>query len=349
MIPSRKLKVNKFFVVILLIVSASSSVTFPLNALDGSSVYVTALSAVIMEPESGKILFSKAPHLKQPPASTAKVTTALIVLDTLSLDRRVHISPVVEGVQSSKLYLKGGEELSVRDLLKAVLMKSANDAAMALAIEVAGSEHAFAELMNQKARKLGAQNTHFVNSTGLPGRGQYSTTYDLALIMNNAMKNHAVASILKERHAVIQTSNGRRYYLKNHNKMLWRGRGIFGKTGYTRRARHCFVGWIEGQHNDAVIAVLGSHKLWDDLTSLANRRRGIDRNRESKIFSYGSRGDEVKSLQLGLKKAGFFKGPVTGYFGKQTKLAVIKFQKAKGLPADGMIGSQTQKALSSFL
>ena len=264
----------------------------------------------------------------------------------LALDHWVVVSPAVEGTEPSKLYLHGGEELQVRDLLKAVLMSSANDAARALAVEIAGSERAFAQLMNEKANSLGAVNTHFINASGLPGDGQYSTAYDLALIMREAMKNPTIASTLRQRRAVIETSTGKFYYLKSHNKMLLRGRDVFGKTGYTRRARYCFVGWIQGGRQDAIVAVLGSRKLWDDLTSLVNHHIGIPARR--KVLSYGVRGEDVKTIQRALKKAGFFNGPVTGYFGKQTKIAALRFQRAKGLSRDGIVGPQTRKALTPY-
>lgn len=322
--------------------------TIPSRFLEAAYVPVTAPSAVILEPHSGKLLFSKAPHRRQPPASTAKVITALVTLDSLSLNGWVTVSPLVTAAEPSKLYLRSGEELQVRDLLKAVLMNSANDAARALAVEIAGSERAFAALMNEKARLLGAANTHFINASGLPGEGQYSTAYDLALIMREAMKNPFIASILKQRRAVIETSAGRRYYLKSHNKMLLRGRDVFGKTGYTRRARYCFVGWIHGGRQDLVVAMLGSRKLWDDLASLVNHHTGWFGWHRSKVLSYGARGEEVKAIQRALKRAGFFKGPVTGYFGKQTKLAVLRFQSSKNLIRDGLVGPQTRKALSPY-
>lgn len=305
---------------------------------------LTAPSAILFEPGTQKILYQRAPHRKQAPASTAKLVTALVVLDSLDLNQWVVISPAAEDAEPSKLYLKAGERLRVRDLLKAVLMKSANDAAAALAIEVSGSERAFADLMTQRARKLGAENTRFINASGLPAEGQYSTAYDLAFITQEAMKRDVIKSILRAKSASIQTASGKRFYLKSHNKMLLRGEKVIGKTGWTRNAKYCFAGLIEGGQRQVIVSVLGSRKLWVDLKTLVQRVTGFGK---SSVLKYGSRGEAVKELQSALKRAGFFNARATGYFGKITKKAVIQFQRAKGLQADGMAGAQTQKALFS--
>ncbi|MBI4357727.1 MAG: peptidoglycan-binding protein [Candidatus Omnitrophica bacterium] len=310
-----------------------------------ASVSLTAPSALLLEPGSQKIIFSRAPHRKQPPASTAKIVTALVVLDSLPLDRWVTISPRVEKAQASKLYLRGGDQIRVRDLLKAILIKSANDAAQALAIAVSGSERAFADVMTEKARRLGAHSTRFVNASGLPEEGQYSTAYDLAILMQAALRNEVIISILRQRNASIRTASGRRYHLKSHNKMLLRGERVIGKTGYTQRAKYCFVGFIEEGSRNIIVSVLGSKKLWRDLTTLLNQVNGGAR----KTLSFGSRGDAVKQLQAALKKLGFFNGPTTGYFGKITKRALSKFQRSRGLLQDGILGPKTRTALASHL
>jgi len=274
--------------------------------------------------------------------------TALVVLDHLPLDHWVTISPRVEHLEASKLYLRGGERLVVRDLLKALLMNSANDAATALAVETAGSELRFSELMNEKARLLGARNTRFRNASGLPAEGQYSTAYDMALIMREAMSRAIISSILKQKHALIRTEGGRRFTLKNHNKMLWSRAPVVGKTGYTRRARHCFVGYVGYGYKTAIVAVLGSRRLWRDLNLLCRRHIGF-RKPNVAILSFGSRGNDVMRLQHALKRAGYFPSRVTGYFGARTTQSVIEFQKANGLRADAKVGPATRKALTRYL
>lgn len=330
----------------LLAVISILTVSLPVPAIGSISALLSAPSVVLLDPASKQILFSKAPNRKQAPASTAKLVTALVVLEHLELDHWVTVSSGVESREPTKLHLRGGDQLRVRDLLKAILMKSANDAAAALAIEVSGSELAFSDLMTQKAHSLGANNTRFRNASGLPAEGQYSTAYDMALVMGEAMESPTIASILKQKETFIYTAAGRRFYLKNHNKMLWRRSGVIGKTGYTRRARHCFVGYIQRGSKSAIISVLGSHKIWADLNSLYDHHSGVKR---SKVLSFGSRGGEVEQLQQALKRAGYFQDSATGYFGIKTKRAVIKFQKAKGLSADGIAGPSTKKALAPYV
>lgn len=308
---------------------------------------LTAPSALLLDPGTDRILYSRAPHRKQSPASTTKVMTALIALDALPLDHWVRISSRVESIEPSKLYLKGGDRLKVRDLIKAVLMKSANDAAAALAIEVAGSEWSFAQKMNEKARQLGANNTHFSNASGLPADEQYSTAYDLAIMMREAMKNDFIVSTMKQKNATITTSNGKSYRIKSHNKMLWRQQKVIGKTGWTRRSKHCFVGLIEDRSHEAIVSVLGSRKLWIDLASLVEQVTGVKRS--SRMLSYGSRGKEVEGIQIALRHLGYFKGEATGYYGPVTKRAVSRFQRAQRISADGIVGQKTLEALAPYL
>ena len=127
--------------------------------------------------------------------------------------------------------------------------------------------------------------------------------------------------------------------------MLLRGERVIGKTGYTRLAKYCFVGLIEEGSQDTIVSVLGSRKLWLDLRALVSQLTGGKR----KFLSFGDRGKDVNELQLALKQAGYFKETATGYFGKKTKSAVIRFQKSNGISPDGVAGSKTQKALAPYL
>src|SRR3989338_8620642 len=326
-----------------LILFLSLNIFIPVPVAEAAAS-LTASSIILFEPATDRIIYSRAPHKKRAPASTTKIVTALVVLDSLSLNQWVTISPEAGDVERSKLYLEGGDRLRVRDLLKAILMKSANDAARAVAIEISGTERAFGELMTQKAKSLGAKNTRFMNASGLPAEGQYSTAYDLALIMREAMKNEIIVSILKQKSTYIETYNGKRYFIKSHNKMLWRRERMIGKTGWTRNAKYCFVGLIQQGTQQAIVSVLGSRKLWLDLSTLAHRIIGTTMNQN--ILSYGAKGEKVKQLQMALKSAGFFDCPVTGYFGRKTKRAVSEFQRSRGILTDGAVGPQTKAAFS---
>jgi serine-type D-Ala-D-Ala carboxypeptidase (penicillin-binding protein 5/6) len=309
---------------------------------------ITAPSALLLDPGSKRIIYARSPHRKQAAASTTKIVTALVAIESLPLDHWVRIHAAVEAIEPSKLYLKAGDELRVRDLLKAILMKSANDAAAALAIEVSGSEKAFAKKMTKAARSWGAKNTRFINSNGLPGKGQYSTAYDLALIMQRAMKNPVIVSILKQKSSVIRTRQGKRFFLKSHNKMLWKQQAVIGKTGWTRTSKHCFLGLMQVGSREAIVSMLGSHRLWGDVTWLFDRFLRLMGIKEKRYLAHGSRGSEVRKLQWALKRAGYFHVKPTGYFGPKTKQSVLNFQKAKHLRVDGIAGPQTIESLKSF-
>lgn len=241
--------------------------------------YVTARGAVLVDGSNGKILFSKNAHKKILPASTTKVMTALLVLEKLSLDNYVTVSNRATGMQPSKLNLRAGEQYRVRDLLYGVLLNSANDASVVLAEAVAGSEWEFVSMMNQRAKRLGATNTKFANSNGLPSKStQYSTAHDMYLIFREALKKNFFRETIKLRYKSIYSSNGRRINLRSHNKILFKGwkRPLYGKTGYTRAAKSCFVGYVQKGSRPMIIAVFGCTKRWEDIYRVVEKYGGID-------------------------------------------------------------------------
>ncbi|MBL8013301.1 MAG: D-alanyl-D-alanine carboxypeptidase [Candidatus Omnitrophica bacterium] len=240
---------------------------------------VTARGAVLVDTSNGKVLYSKDAHKRILPASTTKVMTALLVLEKLSLDSYVTVSERATGMQPSKLNLRAGEQYRVRDLLYGILLNSANDASVVLAEAVAGSEWDFVQMMNQRARQLGARNTKFANSSGLPSKTvQYSTAYDMYLIFRQALKNGFFKQAITMRYKSIYSRDGRKFNLKSHNKMLFKSwkRTIYGKTGYTRAARSCFVGHVTKGNRSLIVAVFGCTKRWDDIYRIVERYGGVD-------------------------------------------------------------------------
>ncbi|MBI5849035.1 MAG: D-alanyl-D-alanine carboxypeptidase [Nitrospirae bacterium] len=203
---------------------------------------IKARGAVVMEAGTGRVLFAKNPELRLFPASTTKLMTALVVLDRMRPDDIVTVSARAAAAPPTKVGLRPGFTLTIKALLHAALIRSANDAAVALAEAVAGSEEGFVELMNMKAASLGLYNTRFINPNGLPGPGQYTTALELAQIMREALRHPLLQEILGTRVAEISTVDGRTKKISNTNHLLWSDQDlILGKTGYTRDARHCFV------------------------------------------------------------------------------------------------------------
>jgi D-alanyl-D-alanine carboxypeptidase len=242
-------------------------------------IHITAYSAVLMNSWNKKVIYSKNPHVKLAPASTTKIMTALVVLKKTTFDKKLNVSRRATFAPPSKVNLKKGEEYSTEDMLKALLLNSGNDASVALAESVAGTEKDFVKMMNDMARNIGCRNTNFKTSNGLPAKGQYSTAYDLALIMREAVKDKRLLDILQIKETYITELNtGRRIKLINHNKSLWKKTPylILGKTGYTIRAKQCFLGYInyDKRHN-LIVVMLKGKKLWPDLKKLADKGKRL--------------------------------------------------------------------------
>ncbi len=243
-----------------------------------SASSVSARAAIFSNSTRGERYYGKNVHMKVSPASTTKVMTALLVLEKLSLDKVVTVSSRATSPQPTKLHLRAGEKFRVRDLLYAVLLKSANDASVVLAEAVAGSEWEFVQMMNKRAKQLGAKNTRFQNSHGLPSKGeQYTTAYDMYLIFRAALKHPFFRSAIKQKSRTIKSLGGRTFALRSHNKILffdWKQK-IYGKTGYTRSAQSCFVGYFMKGKDVCIIAVFGCSRRWEDIKHIVSRYGGV--------------------------------------------------------------------------
>lgn len=257
-----------------------------------SAQEVPAASALVMDAASEKILYAKNPNLKLRPASTTKLMTAMVALDRLNPDASVKISVHAAETPGVSPRLRAGERYSVRSLLTLALMRSVNSAAVALAEATAGSEDAFAELMNKKAIEIGADNSRFINASGLPGPNQYVTAYDLARIMKVAMTYPLITDLIGTRTQTVTSQGGRKLALKNTNELLWDGDGMLGgKTGYTREARHCFVAASKKGTNTIISVVLGEpHRpnLWMDTARLTARGDDVMQRRAEPMITYST-------------------------------------------------------------
>lgn len=210
---------------------------------------------------------SRNAHVPFYPASTVKLLTALVVLDNKDLKDSIVITRRAVNVRPTKAGLTKGAYYSVEDLLKVLLATSANDAGVALAQAVAGSEEQFALLMNKKARSLGATDSNFTNATGLPDKRQVTSAYDLSIIARAAFSHPFIASLMKEKIVTIAGSDGKKISRTNHNKLLWRVTDpcVLGKTGYTRAAGHSYAGIAYYDDRRVSVVILKSRKPWSDI------------------------------------------------------------------------------------
>jgi D-alanyl-D-alanine carboxypeptidase len=235
---------------------------------DEEGFEVSARSFVIMDAKTGKILLALNPQVFLPPASTLKVMTALSVVEHLKMDDKVTVSAYAAAAPASKIGIKAGETYTVRELLYALLLNSANDAARALAEKVSGSEPAFAHQLTQEVRQWGAYRTTCATANGLPADNQYSTAQDLALMFRRAMSNPDLATIMSTKYYPIQGDRE----LRNHNRFLFTTPlAVAGKTGYTRAAKHTYVGQFKNGDQEIIVAMMGSTKKWADLRPLIEK------------------------------------------------------------------------------
>lgn len=234
---------------------------------------VSAKSAVLINADNGQILYAKNENDKRPMASTTKIMTALITLETAASNNKiVTITDTMVRVEGSSMGLMPGDKLSLKSLAMGMLLVSGNDAANSAAIAISGSTEAFSELMNKRAKELNMVNTHFVTPSGLDDAEHYTTAHDLAILAAAAMKNSDFAEIACQKAMNVQyvSPNYTRRFT-NHNKLLSIYNGCIGiKTGYTQKAGRCLVSSAEKNGVRLVAVTLNASDDWNDHQKMLN-------------------------------------------------------------------------------
>jgi D-alanyl-D-alanine carboxypeptidase (penicillin-binding protein 5/6) len=248
----------------------------------------TASAGIVVDARSGDALLSKHPDLRRPIASTTKLMTALLTLESGKLGR-TFTAPAYNALPAeSKINLRRGERMKVRDLLTALLLESANDAAVDLAVGVAGSKQSFVSEMNARARQLGLHNTHYANPVGLDAPGNYSTARDLSTLARKLMTNTTFAKIVDRPRATLRSGDHVRT-IRNRNLLIGRYRFVDGvKTGHTATAHYVLVGAAHGNGGKIISVVMGEPSEGArDVDSLALLRWGIDQYRRITLLRPG--------------------------------------------------------------
>jgi len=231
---------------------------------------VPAHSILLKELRSGRVLFEHETEKRLSPASLTKIMSALVILEKGRLDDLATVSKNAARAPKTHLRLKVGEVFRLGDLLKAMMMVSANDACLAAVEHVGGDEEQFVMLMNAKAAALGLSDTHFSNGCGFDSPDHYSTAEDLAKLSEVAMQNAVFRELVREEREIITPVSGyRAYVLHNTNRLLGRVPGVEGvKTGFTSKAGRCLIAKVSQNGSDLLLVILNSNRRWNTAKSL---------------------------------------------------------------------------------
>ena len=247
----------------------------PAQMANGAPPKINAESAILMDAKTGTILYEKNSRTRSAPASTTKVLTAIIAIESGHLEDEVTISLRAAGTAGSSMHLNPGQRISLRELVTGLLLRSGNDAAVAIAEHLAGSVENFVSIMNHKAMLLGALDSHFANPHGLSAALHYSTAFDLAWITKYALTNPIFATIVNTRETNIDwlDRRGKEHdqNLRNTNKLLWLLEEADGvKTGTTNQAGPCLISSATRGNQQLIAVVLHDHSRWNDSMILLN-------------------------------------------------------------------------------
>lgn len=247
-------------------------------------------SAILIERDTGQVLFEKKPHEKLSPASMTKIMTLLLIMEALEngkikKDEMVRTSEYAASMGGSQIFLEEGEEMSVDDMLKGIAIASANDASVALAERIAGSEEAFVQRMNDKVKELGLKNTLFQNTTGLPAKEHYSSAYDMAIIARELLKYETITDYTSIYEDYLRQGEEEEFWLVNTNKLVKFYEGVDGlKTGFTNEAKYCLTATAERNGMRTIAVVFGAE---------TSKERNSD---VTQLLDYGYSNFETKSI-----------------------------------------------------
>lgn len=262
---------RKIIIIILIIMLASF--TAPSYSTETwtpqSPPEISAQNAIMIEANSGEVLYEKNAEEKAYPASITKIMTALLAIEYGTLDKKVKVSENASGVEGSSIYLETGEKIPLRDLIYGLMLRSGNDAAIAISEEIGGSTNNFVIMMNKKARELGAFNTHFANPNGLHNPDHYTTAKDMALIAMAAMKNADFKKVVAAKSWVTDRGEGKYNYFYNKNKVVYQYNGGTGiKIGYTKAAGRTLVASSERNGMELICVVMNAPDWFQDTYKL---------------------------------------------------------------------------------
>lgn len=268
---------RKFFSMLIVISLLLTLLPITVMGEEKSDLVDSSKSAILLEKNSGMTLYEKDANVELPPASMTKIMTLLLIMeelekDTIKMDEMVRISEHAASMGGSQIFLEAGEEMSVHDLLKGIAVASGNDASVAMAERISGTEKAFVKAMNKKAKELGLKNTHFENPTGLPADGHYSTAHDMGVMARELLLHDEITKFTKIYDDYLRKGQENEFWLVNTNKLIKTYPGMDGlKTGFTREAMYCLTASAKRNDLHMIAVVMGAEtpkKRNADVTSL---------------------------------------------------------------------------------
>src|SRR5690625_116502 len=300
---------NKKRIVSILLTFIILSSPFPLYAQEKNEeqdeqhdLAPDAQSAIVIERDTGQLLFEKDANTKRPPASMTKVMTLLLIMEAieneeLSLDETIRISENAASMGGSQIFLGAGEEMSVHDLLKGIAIASGNDASVALAERISGSEEAFVKEMNDKVTELGLENTYFQNASGLPADNHYSTSYDMAMIAKELLKYETITDYTSIYDDYLRKGEENEFWLVNTNKLVKFYPGVDGlKTGYTNEAKYCLTATAMKDDMRVIAVVVGADTIKERNASVSSLLDYAYNHFETqKLFE---KGENIRDVEL---------------------------------------------------
>ncbi|CRK83993.1 D-alanyl-D-alanine carboxypeptidase family protein [Neobacillus massiliamazoniensis] len=221
-------------------------------------------SAILIERDTGTILYDKNSKEELPPASMTKIMTMLLIMEAidqgkLTWNEKVRTSEYAASMGGSQIFLEPGEEMTTREMLKGIAIGSGNDASVAMAERIAGSEEAFVDKMNEKAKELGLKHTHFKNTTGLPEKGHYSCAYDMAIMAKELLKYDEITKFTGMYESYLRENTDKKFWLVNTNKLVRFYPGVDGlKTGFTAEAKYCLTATAQKNGMRVIAVVFGA-------------------------------------------------------------------------------------------
>ncbi|GIN38249.1 D-alanyl-D-alanine carboxypeptidase family protein [Heyndrickxia oleronia] len=255
---------KKIFSSIICLLLLTATISLPAFAAEKSTeLAADAKSAILIERDTGSILYDKNSHEKLPPASMTKIMTMILIMEALeqnklSMNEKVRTSEYAASMGGSQIFLETGEEMTVEEMLRGISIGSANDASVAMAEKIAGSEEEFVDMMNKKVKELGLKDTKFQNATGLPEKDHYSSAYDMAMMAKELLRHENITKFTGTYESYLRESTDKKFWLVNTNKLVKFYPGVDGlKTGFTNEAKFCLTATAKKNGMRVVAVVFG--------------------------------------------------------------------------------------------